>query len=94
VNFKTNRDISEKIDYRSLDLDSLRKEQKYLAKKIILKDKFDVPEILAGVDLSYQESNCIVAYVAVKFKTLEVLERNTITYEVNFPYIPTFLAYR
>lgn len=102
MNFKTKRDISEeflkrfseKIDDSSLDLDSLRKEQKYLAKKIILKDKFDIPEILAGVDLSYQESNCIVAYVAVKFKTLEVLERNTIKCEVNFPYIPTFLAYR
>ncbi len=102
MNFKTKRDISEeflkrfseKIDGSSLDLDSLRKEQKYLAKKIILKDKFDIPEILAGVDLSYQESHCIVAYVAVNFKTLEVLERNTIKCEVNFPYIPTFLAYR
>lgn len=102
MNFKAKKDISEEllkrfsenIDYSSLDLDTLRKEQKYLAKKIILKDKFDTPEILAGVDLSYQESICIVAYVAVKFKTLEVLERNTMKCETTFPYIPTFLAYR
>ncbi len=102
MNFKTKRDISEefvkrfseKIDYSSLDLDSLRKEQKYLAKKIILRDKFNIPEILAGIDLSYQESNCIVAYVALKSNTLEVLEKRAIKHKVVFPYIPTFLAYR
>jgi deoxyribonuclease V len=102
VNFKTNRltsqeflkRFSKKFDSSSLDLDSLREEQMYLAKKIILKDKFDTPEILAGVDLSYEESNCIVAYVAIEYKTLEVLELNTMKVEVNFPYMPTFLAYR
>ena len=102
MNFKTKRDISEdflkqfseKIDSSSLDLDSLRKEQKHLAKKIILRDKFNIPEILAGIDLSYQESNCIVAYVALKSNTLEVLEKRAIKHKVVFPYIPTFLAYR
>ncbi|MFX1465042.1 MAG: endonuclease V [Promethearchaeota archaeon] len=102
MNFKTKRDISEeflkgfskKIDFNSLDLNSLRKEQKNLAKKIILKDKFDSPEILAGVDLSYMESKCIVAYVTLKSSTLEVLERRAIKHKVVFPYIPTFLAYR
>lgn len=86
--------FSEKIDYNSLDLDSLRKEQMYLAKKIILKDKFDAPDVLAGVDLSYKNTTCIVAYVALKFKTLEVLEKNAIKHKVVFPYIPTFLAFR
>ena len=65
VNFKTNKIISqeflerfsEKIDYSLLDLDSLRKEQMNLVKKVILEDNFDAPEILAGVDLSYEESN-------------------------------------
>jgi len=83
-----------KVDICSIDLNSLRKEQSLLAKMIILEDKFDAPEILAGVDLSYKESNCIVAYVALNFKTLEVLECSAIKHKVVFPYIPTFLAYR
>jgi deoxyribonuclease V len=82
------------VDISSVDLNALRKEQILIAKKIILKDTFKTPEILAGVDLSYKESNCIVAYVALKSKTLEVLEKRAITHKVVFPYIPTFLAYR
>ena len=86
--------MSAQMDINSFDLESLRKEQSLLAKEIILEDKFDTPEILAGVDLSYKNANCIVAYVALKSKTLEVLERNAIKQKVVFPYIPTFLAFR
>ncbi len=102
LNFQTKRVItqclmkrfSEKIEYNSIDLDSLGKEQMYLAKKVILKDKFGTPVVLAGVDLSYKNTTCIVAYVALKFKTLEILERKAIKQKVVFPYIPTFLAFR
>lgn len=86
--------MSAQMDINSIDFEFLRKEQSLLTKKIILKDTFDTPEVLAGVDLSYKESNCIVAYVTLKSKTLEVLEKRTIKHKVVFPYIPTFLAYR
>jgi deoxyribonuclease V len=86
--------LSTQMDIDSIDFESLRKEQNRLAKKIILEDTFDTPEIVAGVDLSYKKATCVVAYVALKLKTLEVLERRAIKHNIVFPYIPTFLAYR
>lgn len=86
--------MSVQMDINSIDFESLRKEQSLLAKKVVLEDTSAIPEIVAGVDLSYKNATCIVAYVALKSKTLEVLEKRTITHKVVFPYIPTFLAYR
>lgn len=79
------------IDFKPLEY--LRKVQRDLVEKIILEDKFDKIEKIAGVDLSYKND---IGYVVVVYfnKELKVLEWFYKKVKVDFPYIPSFLAFR
>ncbi|UCB58542.1 MAG: endonuclease V [Thermoplasmatales archaeon] len=78
-------------------LRQLRKEQIELSKKIKLKDGFTKLDKVAGIDVSYTKNkfdHALGACVVMDYKTKEIVERKTISWETNFPYISTYLFYR
>ncbi|MFQ6137379.1 MAG: deoxyribonuclease V [Candidatus Hydrothermarchaeales archaeon] len=77
-----------------MDLDRLIKIQNDLAKRLVLEDEFEEIKRIAGADLGYRSEDAFCAIVVLDYRTLEVVERTAIKAGVNFPYIPTFLAFR
>src|SRR3989304_618604 len=49
---------------------------------------------IAGVDVAYTDVLAIGAVAVLDYETLELLEWQTATSEVKFPYIPTLLSFR
>ncbi|MCD6381826.1 MAG: endonuclease V [Candidatus Aenigmarchaeota archaeon] len=83
TNFKTDRPLMK-----------LREEQEKLRKKVkIIKPKLPKKIRVAGVDVSYKERKAKAAIVVMDLE-FNVLKEKTITCNVNFPYIPTYLSYR
>ncbi len=82
-------------------LQKLKKEQIKLSKKLKIKDKIPVEKIniVAGVDVTFTDIwknptigiACITVLDIRRFETLETVYAEE---SVDFPYIPTFLAYR
>ncbi len=84
-----------------IDIKKLEEEQLRLAKKLNLKDRIDINSIktVAGIDLTFTDiwknpTTGIACIVVLDYKTLELKEKVFAEKEVDFPYIPTFLAYR
>jgi deoxyribonuclease V len=72
-----------------------RKAQAYLSKKIIPEDR--LPEkinLVAGVDAAYAGESATGAVAVLDYESLELLESQTATCQVKFPYIPTLLSFR
>ena len=83
-----------KTDY---PLKKLRKEQIEISKKVILKDCFKKIDTVAGIDVAYPKNEfeqACGACVIMDYKTKEIIEKKTIFWETNFPYISTYLFYR
>ena len=72
----------------------LRKDQLRLASKVIDRDDHGPIETIAGVDMAYERDTMYVAAVSVDLPNLETVEIALVRQRVNFPYIPTYLAYR
>jgi deoxyribonuclease V len=69
--------------------------QMRLSQKIVTEDR--VPQKIkriAGVDVAYTDVLAIGAVAVLDYETLELLEWQTATSEVKFPYIPTLLSFR
>lgn len=82
-------------DFRTdFPLKALREEQEWIAEKVVAEDDFEDVELVCGFDLAYDDSEAICAYVVVETGNLEVVEKGTIRMEIDFPYIPGYLAYR
>jgi len=90
----------DKVDYKLIE--KLKKEQLKLSQKLNLKDKIPLEKIntVAGIDVTFTDIwakkttgiACItVLDITQDFKTVETVYA---TKEIDFPYIPTFLAYR
>ena len=75
-------------------LKKLRKKQFLLQRLLILKDAFTTLDIIGGVNVSYQGRDAHAAYVAMDYHTHALVATKTIQMKTNFPYIPTYLAYR
>ncbi|MEW6070176.1 MAG: endonuclease V, partial [Candidatus Thermoplasmatota archaeon] len=82
-NFKTNYPLRNLINL-----------QKKLARKLILEDKFKKLECIAGIDVSYYDNIGIGACAVLDYRSKKILEAKTVSKKVNFPYIPTYLAFR
>jgi len=83
------------LDPKSTDLDKLSRIQRKVAEEVIKEDKVGVPDRVAGCDISFSEEK--VAYsacVSFDFPGMEKVVSNWEKVEVDFPYIPTFLAFR
>lgn len=78
-------------------LKKLREEQINLSKKVNLKDTFKEIKTVAGIDVAYPKNefeNACGACVVIDYKTKEIIEKKTIFWETNFPYISTYFFYR
>jgi deoxyribonuclease V len=71
------------------------KTQLRLSQKIVTEDRLpqDIKRI-AGVDTAYTDEWAIGAVAVLDYESLELLERQTATCRVKFPYIPTLLSFR
>jgi len=72
--------------------------QKELAAKILLKDDFNPPKWIGGMDVScnlYDPKKMIYAAVVVlDAKTMDVVERAAVAEKQTFPYVPGLLGFR
>ena len=78
-------------------LKNLRDEQIKLSKKIELQDDFKKIKTIAGIDIAYPKNEfeeACGACIVMDYKTKEIIDRKTIFWETNFPYISTYLFYR
>lgn len=76
------------------DLVKIKAEQEDLAKRVLLIDKVEKPQLIGAIDHSYIDNTIITCAVVMDFKTNEVIEEQRNIEEVTFPYIPGFLSYR
>ena len=84
-----------------MDLEYLKNNQLELAKRLKLEDKIDINNIklVAGIDTTFLDPykeptlaiSCIVVLNLEDFSVVEVVFGQK---EIDFPYIPTFLAFR
>jgi len=84
-----------------MDLEYLKKYQLKLAKKLKLEDKIDVKNVkfVAGIDTTfldpYKEPTLAISCIVVlNLEDFSVVETVFGQKEIDFPYIPTFLAFR
>jgi deoxyribonuclease V len=78
-------------------LKKLREEQIRLSKKVKLNDIFKKIQTVAGIDVAYPKNefkHACGACVIMDFKTKKIIEKKTISWETNFPYISTYFYYR
>lgn len=77
------------------NLDELSRIQKQVAERVIKEDRVNTPETIAGCDLSFSEENrAYAACVLFQYPELEKIDNSIVEVEVDFPYIPTYLAFR
>lgn len=77
------------------DLDELSQIQNEVAKRIITTNEVIEPDTIAGCDISFAEDGiACAACVLLDYSSLEEIDANTFMAEIDFPYIPTYLAFR
>jgi deoxyribonuclease V len=76
-------------------LQRLRTIQNNISARIVLEDTFTHIKSVGGIDIAYTAGDkAFGAYVATDFTTETVIEEHVLPTKVEFPYIPTYLAYR
>jgi len=78
-------------------LKKLQQLQDRLGAQVSLKSVVPEPNTVGGVDVSYAQRNfgsATAAYVKLDLASQKLLFSETLTQEVTFPYIPTYLAFR
>lgn len=72
----------------------LRREQVRLSASVREEDPPEPPRILAGADVAYEGDRAVAVAVSMDAETLEPFEIAERDLDVDFPYIPTYLAFR
>jgi len=75
-------------------LTELRSEQERLARRVQEADDFHHVRTLGGADVAYIGNRAFAAAVTLDATSLEVLDVAERELEVDFPYIPSYLAFR
>ncbi len=75
-------------------LTALREEQQKLGDRVIERDGGLQVERVAGVDASYDGNTMHIVAVSLDAKDLALTEITAVKRQAEFPYIPTYLAYR
>jgi len=88
-------------DGSARDLEALKRIQTECAQKIKERDAIDINGVryIGGMDLTFKDlkrnpTEALASLVVVDLKTLKPVEFAVIKTVVDFPYIPTFLAFR
>ena len=70
--------------------------QRVLAAQVLRKNELGTPHLIAGVDISREDSDGKArgAVVVIDFPGLVLVEQNVVTLEINFPYVPGLLSFR
>ncbi len=83
------------LNPRGTDLDELSRIQKKVANRVVKESEVESPTTIAGCDISFSEDETAYsACVLFEYPELEKIESRCIEVDVDFPYIPTFLAFR
>ncbi len=82
-----------------MDLKELERIQLECSKRVILEDGFKKLELIGGMDLTFEDikrtpTRAWAGLVVVELKSLKPIYQKVVEGVVNFPYIPTFLAFR
>ncbi len=82
-----------------MDLEKLKKIQLECAKKVIQRDDFDEIKTVGGMDLTFEDikrdpTRAWASLVVIELETLKPIYEHVVEDIVDFPYIPTFLAFR
>ena len=77
-----------------MDLDQLKKEQLELSSKVVIKDQFNELKTIAGCNQLVLNNEIHSCVVVCNYEDMSIIEKSFATREVEFPYIPDFLAYR
>jgi len=72
----------------------LREEQRALAAKVSRRNGNRSLRTIGGVDVAYAGDRGFAALVVLRLPDLAVVEEVRVAHAVDFPYIPTYLAYR
>jgi deoxyribonuclease V len=86
--------------WEQINLAEARNIQEELRSLIILEDKISISDIrrVAGIDNAYvKDGQITIAHAVVvilNFPNLEIIETQTASYPIHFPYIPGLLAFR
>jgi len=76
-------------------IEKARKAQFHLSQRIILEDRLpNEIRFVAGVDVAYAGNLAVSAVAVLKYDGLELVEVQTATRKVAFPYVPTLLSFR
>ena len=75
-------------------LSKLRAEQERIAAKVSRRNGFRTVRTIGGVDVAYEDGRGFASLVVVRARDLAVVEEVLIVRDADFPYIPTYLAYR
>ncbi|MEM1564137.1 MAG: endonuclease V [Candidatus Bathyarchaeia archaeon] len=76
-------------------VEKAHKAQLQLSKRIILEDRLpDEICFVAGVDVAYSGNLAVSAVAVLDYNSLELVESQTATCKVTFPYVPTLLSFR
>lgn len=78
----------------SLSLEEACRIQSVLSKAVEFRDDFWEPRYVAGADVAYADDKAVGAAVVVEYETLKVVEEIVVEGRCDFPYVPTFLAFR
>lgn len=84
------------MDIQSKELEKIQIE---CSKKVIQKDDFKKVELIGGIDLTFEDikenpTRAWASLVVVRLSDLRVVYQKVVEGMVDFPYIPTFLAFR
>jgi len=75
-------------------LTALREEQRMLSERVVEEDTGVQFERIAGVDAGYEGDEMFVVAACLERKSLDPIDIAAVKRRADFPYIPTFLAYR
>ena len=78
----------------SYPLRRLRARQRELKKHLCLKERTAPIEKVAGIDVAYEGDHAYASIVVFDYGTGQELERHTVEGDADFPYVPTYLAFR
>jgi deoxyribonuclease V len=79
----------------NFSLEKARKLQTALSKRIICRDRFEIPiKHVAGVDVAYADKRSIGSVAVLEYDSMKTVELETAEVTTRFPYIPTLLSFR
>jgi deoxyribonuclease V len=76
------------------DQRALLEVQRAVAAHACVEDRFDEIRTIAGVDQAFFDDNVVSGIVTLDYETMEEKDRAYAIVTTEFPYIPTFLAFR